>query len=125
MPATVFHIFISNLMHNKIKFHFIIYGVNYRYLIIVKMEPPYRSVVRMSFAKRRVKYAQHFSFIEFDLILSCEKEFLEVLLRETKVDDEPIDLTSVELSHYRLSKLKEQDLLLVRDRHQGLSPAVS
>ncbi len=30
------------------------------------------------------------------------------------------DLSSVELSHYRLRVLKQQDLLLVRDGHQGL-----
>src|SRR5690606_29106518 len=46
-------------------------------------------------------------------------------LRETVVEEDIIDLSSVQLSHYRLSKLKQQDLMLVRDSQQGLSPASS
>jgi type I restriction enzyme R subunit len=55
--------------------------------------------------------------------LSLYARHLYPLLRESTVDDELVDLSSVELSHYRLSKLRQQDLLLVRDRHQGLFPA--
>ena len=55
--------------------------------------------------------------------LSLYARHLYPLLRESNVADDPIDLSSVELSHYRLSKLRQQDLLLVRDNQQGLSPA--
>lgn len=55
--------------------------------------------------------------------LSLYARHLYPLLRESTPDDDPIDLSSVELSHYRLSVLKQQDLLLVRDGHQGLQPA--
>jgi type I restriction enzyme, R subunit len=55
--------------------------------------------------------------------LSLYARHLYPLLRENTPDDDPIDLSSVELSHYRLSVLKQQDLLLVRDGHQGLQPA--
>ncbi|MEZ4231678.1 MAG: DEAD/DEAH box helicase family protein [Polyangiaceae bacterium] len=55
--------------------------------------------------------------------LSLYARHLYPLLRESSVADDPIDLSSVELSHYRLSKLRQQDLLLVRDSQQGLSPA--
>lgn len=54
--------------------------------------------------------------------LSLYARHLYPLLRESTPDDDPIDLSSVELSHYRLSVLKQQDLLLVRDGHQGLQP---
>lgn len=52
--------------------------------------------------------------------LSLYARHLYPLLRESTPDDDPIDLSSVELSHYRLSLLKQQDLLLVRDGQQGL-----
>ncbi len=55
--------------------------------------------------------------------LSLYARHLYPLLRENTPQDDPINLSSVELSHYRLSKLKQQDLLLVRDSQQGLSPA--
>src|SRR5690606_25185791 len=48
---------------------------------------------------------------------------LAPLLRERTPEEDPIDLTSVELTHYRLSKLKQQDLLLVKETPGGLSPA--
>ena len=52
--------------------------------------------------------------------LSLFARHLYRLLRESTPEDDPIDLSSVELSHYRLSVLKQQDLLLVRDGQQGL-----
>ena len=55
--------------------------------------------------------------------LSLYARHLAPLLRETAPDDDPIDLTSVELSHYRLSKIRQQDLRLVKDGEAGLSPA--
>lgn len=54
--------------------------------------------------------------------LSLYARHLAPLLRERTPQDDPIDLSSVELSHYRLSKLKQQDLLLVKDSQQGLQP---
>ncbi len=61
---------------------------------------------------------------------SCDLEKLNLyarhlapLLREKVPDDDPIDLSSVELSHYRLSKIKRQDLLLVKEEAEtGLYP---
>ncbi|GJM43328.1 MAG: type I restriction-modification system, restriction (R) subunit [Gemmatimonadota bacterium] len=44
--------------------------------------------------------------------LSLYARHLAPLLREKAPDDDPVDLTSVELSHYRLSKIKQQDLKL-------------
>lgn len=54
-------------------------------------------------------------------MLSLYARHLAPLLREKSPDDEPIDLTSVELSHYRLSKLKQQDLRLLKERTTGLN----
>lgn len=45
------------------------------------------------------------------------------LLRENTPAEEPIDLSSVELSHYRVSLQKQQDLMLLRDGAEGLQPA--
>ena len=50
---------------------------------------------------------------------------LAPLLRADAPKDDPIDLSSVKLSHYRLSKIKQQDLNLVRDGDAGLSPSAS
>jgi type I restriction enzyme, R subunit len=47
--------------------------------------------------------------------LSLYARHLAPLLREKTPDEDPVDLSSVELSHYRLSKLKQQDLLLVKE----------
>jgi type I restriction enzyme R subunit len=56
--------------------------------------------------------------------LSLYARHLAPLLREKTPDEDPIDLSSVELSHYRLSKLKQQDLMMVKDgADTGLYPA--
>ena len=47
--------------------------------------------------------------------LSLYARHLAPLLRERQPDNDPIDLSSVELSHYRLSRIKQQDLMLVRE----------
>ncbi|MEM7114912.1 MAG: DEAD/DEAH box helicase family protein [Chloroflexota bacterium] len=52
--------------------------------------------------------------------LSLYARHLAPLLRETAPDEDPIDLSSVELSHYRLSKIKQQDLRLVKEGGEGL-----
>ena len=54
--------------------------------------------------------------------LSLYARHLAPLLREEAPDDDSIDLTSVQLSHYRLSRIKQQDLLLVKEGAEGLSP---
>jgi len=53
-------------------------------------------------------------------MLSLYARHLAPLLREKSPDDDAIDLTVVELSHYRLSKLKQQDLRLVKEGATGL-----
>jgi len=56
--------------------------------------------------------------------LSLYARHLAPLLREKLPEEDPIDLSSVALSHYRLSKIKQQDLLMVKDSADtGLSPA--
>ncbi|MBZ0114413.1 MAG: DEAD/DEAH box helicase family protein [Thermoanaerobaculia bacterium] len=56
--------------------------------------------------------------------LSLYARHLAPLLRESTPDEDPIDLSSVELSHYRLSKIKQQDLELVKEGAEvGLYPA--
>ncbi|WP_051023744.1 type I restriction endonuclease subunit R [Thiorhodovibrio frisius] len=58
--------------------------------------------------------------------LSLYARHLAPLLREDAPTDDPIDLSSVELSHYRLSKIKQQDLLMVKDGDEaGLYPAAA
>ncbi len=47
--------------------------------------------------------------------LSLYARHLAPLLREKTPDDDPVDLSSVELSHYRLSKIKQQDLVMVKE----------
>jgi type I restriction enzyme, R subunit len=54
--------------------------------------------------------------------LSLFARHLVPLLREQTPDDEPIDLSSVELSHYRLSLQGQRDLMLVREGGEGLNP---
>ena len=54
--------------------------------------------------------------------LNLYARHLAPLLREEVPEDDPIDLTSVALSHYRLSKIKQQDLRLKKEGAEGLSP---
>ena len=54
--------------------------------------------------------------------LSLYARHLAPLLREEAPTEDPIDLTSVVLSHYRLSKIKQKDLLLVKEGAEGLLP---
>jgi len=54
--------------------------------------------------------------------LSLYARHLAPLLREEAPSDDPIDLTSLALSHYRLSKIKQQDLMLVKEGGEGLQP---
>lgn len=55
--------------------------------------------------------------------LSLYARHLAPLLREEAPEDDLIDLSSVELSHYRLSKIKQQDLILVKEGGEGLKGA--
>ncbi len=52
--------------------------------------------------------------------LSLYARHLVPLLREEAPTDDPVDLSNVALSHYRLSKIKQQDLLLVKEGAEGL-----
>jgi len=45
---------------------------------------------------------------------------LAPLLREEAPKEDPIDLSSIDLTHYRLSKIKQQDLQLVKEGAEGL-----
>ncbi|CRL11961.1 Type I restriction enzyme EcoR124II R protein [Phaeobacter italicus] len=54
--------------------------------------------------------------------LSLYSRQLGPLLRETNLDQEDLDLGEVALSHYRLSKIKEQNLKLAVDAAEGLEP---
>lgn len=54
--------------------------------------------------------------------LSLYVRHLAPLLREEAPDDDLVDLSSVKLTHYRLSKIKQQDLMLVREGSAGLRP---
>lgn len=54
--------------------------------------------------------------------LSLYARHLAPLLRERTPEEDPIDLSSVELSHYRLSKIREHDLTLVKNYPVGLQP---
>ena len=57
-------------------------------------------------------------------MLSLYARHLAPLLRESAPDDDSVDLSSVQLSHYRLSMIKQQDLLMVKeDPPGGLKPA--
>ncbi|KAA3614250.1 MAG: type I restriction endonuclease subunit R [Planctomycetota bacterium] len=56
--------------------------------------------------------------------LSLYARHLAPLLRENAPEEDFIDLSSVELRHYRLSKIKQQDLMLVKEGAEtGLFPA--
>jgi type I restriction enzyme R subunit len=54
--------------------------------------------------------------------LSLFARNLRPMLREITPDDEDIDLSNVSLSHYRLSKIKQQDLKLAEDAPEYLEP---
>lgn len=54
--------------------------------------------------------------------LSLYARNLRPMLRETVLDDDEIDLDSVVLSHYRLSKIRQQDLNLKEDAGKYLEP---
>ena len=45
------------------------------------------------------------------------------MLREAAIDDDEIDLSNIAMSHYRLTKIKQQDLRLEADEAEGLYPA--
>jgi type I restriction enzyme, R subunit len=47
--------------------------------------------------------------------LSLYARNLRPMLREALIDEEPIDLSNVTLSHYRLAKIRQQDLKLALD----------
>lgn len=53
--------------------------------------------------------------------LNLYARHLAPLLREQAPQEDPIDLTSVDLSHYRLSKIKQQSLRLVKEGAEGLT----
>jgi type I restriction enzyme R subunit len=54
--------------------------------------------------------------------LSLYARQLGPLLREANVEEDELDLGDVALSHYRLSKIKEQNLRLAEDGAEGLEP---
>ena len=58
--------------------------------------------------------------------LSLYARNLRPMLRESFLEEDEIDLSSVELSHYRLSKIRQQDLKLKEDGSEyGLEPGDS
>ncbi len=85
------------------------------------------------FKKNLVSFTRYYEFmsqiVDYDSTdlekLSLYARHLAPLLREKRPDEDPIDLSSVELSHYRLSKIKQQDLMLVKEAGaaEGLRPA--
>jgi len=54
--------------------------------------------------------------------LSLYARNLRPMLRESIIDEDDIDLNSVVLSHYRLSKIRQQDLNLSVDAEENLMP---
>lgn len=56
--------------------------------------------------------------------LSLYARNLRPLLRDADIEDDPVDLGDVALSHYRLSKIREQDLALTIDGGEGLVPGI-
>lgn len=54
--------------------------------------------------------------------LSLYARQLGPLLREANIEEEELDLGDVALSHYRLSKIKQQNLRLAADAAEGLEP---
>jgi type I restriction enzyme R subunit len=75
-----------------------------------------------------VSFARYYEFMsqicDYDSTdlekLNLYARHLAPLLREEKPEEDPIDLTSVGLSHYRLSKIRQQDLMLVKEGAEGL-----
>ncbi len=47
--------------------------------------------------------------------LSLYARNLRPLLRETAMKDDEVDLSNVSMSHYRLSKIRQQDIKLKED----------
>ncbi|MGJ8572810.1 MAG: type I restriction endonuclease subunit R [Hoeflea sp.] len=56
--------------------------------------------------------------------LSLYARNLRPMLRDADIEDDTVDLGDVALSHYRLSKIKEQDLALTIDGGEGLVPGI-
>jgi type I restriction enzyme, R subunit len=54
--------------------------------------------------------------------LSIYARQLGPLLREANIDEDELDLGDVALSHYRLSKIKQQNLQLASEAAEGLQP---
>lgn len=54
--------------------------------------------------------------------LSLYARQLGPLLREANIEEDELDLGDVALSHYRLSKIKQQNLKLAQDAAEGLEP---
>ena len=54
--------------------------------------------------------------------LALYARHLRPLLREKLDDDDEIDLSNVALSHYRLSKIREQDIVMETEGAYGLQP---
>ncbi|WP_417273481.1 type I restriction endonuclease subunit R [Celeribacter halophilus] len=54
--------------------------------------------------------------------LSLYARQLGPLLRETNIEEDELDLEGVALSHYRLSKIKQQNLKLAEGAAEGLEP---
>ncbi|OQK17960.1 restriction endonuclease subunit R [Methyloprofundus sedimenti] len=57
--------------------------------------------------------------------LSLYARNLRPMLREALIEEDDIDLNSVELSHYRLSKIRQQDIQLKEDAGEYLNPGDS
>ena len=77
-----------------------------------------------------VSFSRYYEFmsqiIEYDSTdlerLNLYARHLAPLLREEAPEDDPIDVSSVALSHYRLSKIRQQDLKLQKSGSEGLNP---
>ncbi|MDQ7003263.1 MAG: type I restriction endonuclease subunit R, partial [Ghiorsea sp.] len=54
--------------------------------------------------------------------LSLYARNLRPMLREALIEDDAIDLNTVVLSHYRLSVMRQQDLVMEAEGHYGLEP---
>ena len=55
--------------------------------------------------------------------LSLYARHLQPMLRETLDHEDDIDLSNIVMSHYRLSKLRQQDLKLKEDEEETLAPS--
>ena len=55
--------------------------------------------------------------------LSLYARHLQPMLREKVADEEQVDLSNIVMSHYRLSKLRQQDLKLKEQEEETLAPA--